>query len=280
MPDIAVIGRYWPGTSPLHRMDARAKLLLALALMAVVFVAQSFLGLAVCAAFVFGFFRLAGIPIRSAFKSIAPLAFIVVVTALLNVFFVQGGTVLFEWWIIRISEAGLWQAAFIACRLLLLLLGMSLLTLTTATLDITDAFEYLLHPFSRIGVPAHELSMMMGIALRFLPQFTFELQTVYRAQISRGATFSKGRLRMLASLMVPLFTSAFRHAETLSSAMDARCYHGGIGRTRLHPLTFTRLDRNGTLVIVAMLACVIATNFIPWEDRPETAPSPNRKELP
>ncbi|MDU5258266.1 energy-coupling factor transporter transmembrane component T family protein, partial [Eggerthella sp.] len=130
MPDIAVIGRYWPGTSPLHRMDARAKLLLALALMAVVFVAQSFLGLAVCAAFVFGFFRLAGIPIRSAFKSIAPLAFIVVVTALLNVFFVQGGTVLFEWWIIRISEAGLWQAAFIACRLLLLLLGMSLLTLT------------------------------------------------------------------------------------------------------------------------------------------------------
>ena len=239
-------------------------LLLALALMAVVFVAQSFWGLAVCAAFVFGFFKLAGIPLRSAFKSIAPLAFIVVVTALLNVFFVQGGAVLFEWWIIRISEAGLWQAAFIACRLLLLLLGMSLLTLTTATLDITDAFEYLLRPFRRIGVPAHELSMMMGIALRFLPQFTFELQTVYRAQISRGATFSKGRLRMLASLMVPLFTSAFRHAETLSSAMDARCYHGGIGRTRLHPLTFTRLDRNGTLVIVAMLACVIATNFIPW----------------
>ena len=264
MPDIAVIGRYWPGTSPLHRLDARAKLLLALALMAVVFVAQSFLGLAVCAAFVFGFFRLAGIPIRSAFKSIAPLAFIVVVTALLNVFFVQGGTVLFEWWIIRISEAGLWQAAFIACRLLLLLLGMSLLTLTTATLDITDAFEYLLHPFSRIGVPAHELSMMMGIALRFLPQFTFELQTVYRAQISRGATFSKGRLRMLASLMVPLFTSAFRHAETLSSAMEARCYHGGVGRTRLHPLAFTALDRNGVVVIVAMLACVVATNFIPW----------------
>ena len=264
MPDIAVIGRYWPGTSPLHRMDARAKLLLALALMAVVFVAQSF-GAGGMRSFrvrIRSSWRV--IPLRSAFKSIAPLAFIVVVTALLNVFFVQGGAVLFEWWIIRISEAGLWQAAFIACRLLLLLLGMSLLTLTTATLDITDAFEYLLRPFRRIGVPAHELSMMMGIALRFLPQFTFELQTVYRAQISRGATFSKGRLRMLASLMVPLFTSAFRHAETLSSAMDARCYHGGIGRTRLHPLTFTRLDRNGTLVIVAMLACVIATNFIPW----------------
>ena len=158
--------------------------------------------------------------------------------------------------VIRISEAGLWQAAFIACRLLLLLLGMSLLTLTTATLDITDAFEYLLRPFRRIGVPAHELSMMMGIALRFLPQFTFELQTVYRAQISRGATFSKGRLRMLASLMVPLFTSAFRHAETLSAAMDARCYHGGEGRTRLHPLKLSARDGVAAGVLAVLAVCV------------------------
>lgn len=262
MPDVAVVGRYWPGTSPLHRMDARAKLLLALALMVVVFVAQTFWGLAVCAAFVLGFFALAGIPAGSAFKSIAPLAFIVVITALLNVFFVQGGTVLFEWWVIRISEAGLWQAAFIACRLLLLLLGMSLLTLTTATLDITDAFEHLLRPFARLGVPAHELSMMMGIALRFLPQFVFELQTVYRAQISRGASLSKGRLRMLTSLMVPLFTSAFRHAETLSGAMDARCYHGGVGRTRLRPLTLSRLDAAGAAAIAAMLACTVASNLL------------------
>ena len=240
MPDKAMFGRFWPGTSPVHRMDPRAKLLLSLALMVATFCAQNYGGLAVCAAFVVGFYAVAGIPLGQALRSIGPLLFIVVVTALLNVFFVQGGTVLFEWWIIRISEAGLQQAAFIACRLLLLLLGMSLLTLTTATLDITDAFEYLLHPFRRIGVPAHELSMMMGIALRFLPQFAFELQTVYRAQISRGATFSKGRLRMLASLMVPLFTSAFRHAETLSSAMEARCYHGGVGRTRLHVFVIHR----------------------------------------
>ncbi|WP_080798895.1 energy-coupling factor transporter transmembrane component T family protein [Arabiibacter massiliensis] len=263
MPDLAVIGRYWPGTSPVHRMDARVKLVLALAVMAVVFVAQSFWGLAACAAFVLGFFAAAGIPLGSAFKSIAPLAFIVVITALLNVFFVQGGSVLFEWWIIRISEAGLWQAAFIACRLLLLLLGMSLLTLTTPTLDITEAFERLLGPLRRIGVPAHELSMMMGIALRFLPQFTLELQTVYRAQISRGAALSKGRLSTLTSLVVPLFTSAFRHAETLSSAMDARCYHGGVGRTRLNPLKCTRVDAGGAATVALMLACVIAANFIP-----------------
>lgn len=267
MPDIAVFGRYWPDSSPVHRMDARAKLVLALAFMVVVFAAQTFWGLAVCAVFVLGFFATAGIPWGAAFRSIGPLAFIVVITALLNVFFVQGGTVFFEWWVLRVSEAGLVSAAFIGCRLLLLLLGMSLLTLTTATLDITDAFESLLSPLKRVGVPVHELAMMMGLALRFLPQFTAELQTIYRAQISRGATFSanpfKGGLSMVSSLMIPLFTSAFRHAETLSSAMDARCYHGSPGRTRLHTPRVTRRDTCGALVLALMLAVVIATNFIP-----------------
>lgn len=262
-----MFGKYWPGTSPVHRMDPRAKLLLSLAVMAVIFVAQTFWGLAVCAVFTAAFFVVAKIPLGKALKSIAPLAFILVITALLNVFFVQGGTVYFQWWFIQISEAGLVQAAFIAIRLFLLLISMSLLTLTTATLDITDAFEYLLKPFARIGIPAHELSMIMGIALRFLPQFATELQTVYRAQISRGATFAsspfKGGLQTITSLMVPLFTSAFRHAETLSLAMDARCYHGGPGRTRLKPLSYGPLDRNAVIVVVFMLAIVVATNFIP-----------------
>ncbi|NGM17604.1 energy-coupling factor transporter transmembrane protein EcfT [Eggerthellaceae bacterium zg-893] len=264
MPDLsACIGRYWPGTSPVHRMDPRAKLLLSLAVMAVAFVAQDFFALAVCAAFVAGFFALSGIPLRSAVRSIAPLAFIVVITALLNVLFVREGAPLLEWGLLRVTDAGVRNAAFIACRLTLLLLAMSLLTLTTPTLDITDAFERLLAPASRLGVPAHELSMMMGIALRFLPQFMTELQTIRRAQISRGATFSKGRLSMLAALLVPLFTSAFRHAETLSLAMDARCYHGGVGRTRLRPLRFSRLDRNGALVVAVMLACVVGANVAP-----------------
>ena len=257
-------GSYVPGTSPVHKLDARAKLLLGCAFIVITLNARSFLALIPVALFVVGAYALARIPARKALRSLAPLLFIVVIASIMNLFVVQGGPVYFEWAFIRVSEQGVFTCLLIACRLLLMMAGMSLVTLTTMTLDLTEAFERLLSPFARIGVPAHELSMMMSIALRFLPQFTFELQTVYRAQISRGATFSKGRLRMLASLMVPLFTSAFRHAETLSSAMDARCYHGGIGRTRLHPLTFTRLDRNGTLVIVAMLACVIATNFIPW----------------
>lgn len=267
MPDIAVFGRYRPGESPLHRMDPRAKLVLSLAFMVIVFCAQTPLGLAVCAAFAVGFFALARIPLGAGLRSIGPLAFIVVLTALLNILFVQGGQVYFQWWIIEVSQKGLESAGFIGCRLLLLLLGMSLLTLTTTTLDITDAFERLLMPFARFGVPAHELGMMMGIALRFLPQFMFELKTIYQAQISRGATITanpfKGGLSLIGSLVVPLFTSAFRHAETLSAAMEARCYHGGPGRTRLAPLKCTALDRNAVLVLAVMLAAVIATNFAP-----------------
>ncbi|MEE0845430.1 MAG: energy-coupling factor transporter transmembrane protein EcfT [Eggerthellaceae bacterium] len=263
MPDAAIIGRYWPGDSPVHHMDPRAKLVGAFAFMVIVFVAQTFIGLAACAVFAIVFFAAARIPLGKALSSIAPLAFIVVITALLNVFFMQGGQVLFEWWTIRISEGGLVQAAFVSCRLVLLLLGMSLLTLTTPALDLTDAFEHLLAPLARVGVPAHELSMMMGIALRFLPQFAQELSIVYRAQISRGATFSKGRLRMLLSLMVPLFASAFRHAETLSAAMESRCYHGGAGRTRLHPMALSRNDAVAACMLAAMLCCSIATNFIP-----------------
>ena len=202
MPDKAIFGRYWPADSPVHRMDPRVKLVLSLAFMVAVFCARTYAGLGVAAAFVAGAYALARIPFGQALRSIGPLLFIVVVTALLNVFFVQGGTVYFQWWVFCISEAGLSSAAFVACRLLLLLLGVSLLTLATTALDITDAFEHLLSPFARIGLPAHELGMMMGIALRFLPQLAFELACVYRAQISRGATFSgslKGRARMLAS---------------------------------------------------------------------------------
>ena len=128
---------------------------------------------------------------------------------------------------------------FMGARLTIMMLGMSLITLTTMTIDLTEAFEWVLKPFARFGVPAHELGMIMGIALRFMPQFANELAVVYHAQVSRGARLSNSPargVRMLTSLMVPLFTSVFRHAETLSAAMDARCYHGGEGRTHLHPL--------------------------------------------
>lgn len=260
----AVFGRYIAKDSPVHRMDPRAKLLLSILFMVVVFATGSYPALGVAALFTFGMFAFAHISLRQAFASIAPLAILVVFTAILNVFFVQGGEVYFQFWIVCISQQGLEQALFIAIRLTMLLLGVSLLTLATTTLDLTDAFERLLQPFRRIGLPAHELSMMMGIALRFLPQFALELRTIYRAQISRGANFGsgpKGTVRIMTSLVVPLFTSAFRHAETLSLAMDARCYHGGENRTRLKELSFSKTDAGGLAYLIVALACVIGCDF-------------------
>lgn len=267
MSNPVVIGQYWPAASFVHRMDPRMKMLLSLAMMVVVFCAQSWTGLAVCAAFIAAFCLVAEIPFGRALRSVAPLLPLVALAALANLFFVQGGEVYLQWWVFCVSEEGLASACFIGVRLFLLLLCMSLLTLTTTTLDITEAFERLLAPFARIGLPAHELGMIMGIALRFLPQFFTELRITYRAQVSRGATIIvnpfKGGLKSLSSLLIPLFTSAFRHAETLSAGMEARCYHGGNGRTRLHPLAFTWRDAVGCAAVALMLACVLAANALP-----------------
>jgi energy-coupling factor transport system permease protein len=260
-----IFGRYISRDSVVHSMDPRAKLLLSILFMVVVFAAQSYVALAVAAVFTFGMFFFAKISIKQAFVSIAPLAILVVFTGLLNIFFVQGGQIYFQFGIICISEQGLNQCLFIVIRLTLLLLGMSLLTLSTTTLNITDGFEELLKPFKRFGVPAHELATMMGIALRFLPQFATELQTIYRAQVSRGANFktnARGTFSMMVALIVPLFTSAFRHAETLSLGMDARCYHGGTNRTSLHELRFQKCDLGGLLYLICGLACVILVNIV------------------
>ena len=168
-------GSYFPGTSPLHRLDPRAKLLLGCAFIVIALCARNFAALGIIAVFVAGFYALSRIPLKNAAKSLAPLLFIVVVASLLNLFVVQGGSVVFEWAFIRISEAGVHSCLLIATRLVLILLGMSLITMTTMTLDLTEALEKLLSPFTRFGLPAHELGMIMGIALRFLPQFATEV---------------------------------------------------------------------------------------------------------
>ena len=217
------------------------------------------------ALFATALFVIARIPLGQALKSIAPLAFIVVISALINLFFVQGGAVYLDWGWLCISAEGAHTAAFTAVRLTLLLLSGSLLTLTTTTLDITEAFERLLAPLRRIGVPAHEFALVMGIALRFLPQFVDEFRTIRAAQLSRGAKLASSPTRSglagLTSLLVPLFASAFRHAETLSYAMDARCYHGADGRTRLHDLAFSRQDALAAFVLVAASALIVVLSI-------------------
>lgn len=265
MNSVFSFGSYYPGSSPLHKLDPRTKLLAGVALIAAALLSQDFWGLGVVVLFVAAFYALSRIPLGKAARSLAPLLAIVVVASILNLFLIQDGPVLFQWWFIRISEGGVYSCSFIACRLVLMMLGMSLITMTTTTIDLTEGFERLLSPLAKIGFPAHELGMIMGIALRFMPQFADEFVSIYHAQISRGATFSsspKRGVRMLSSLTIPLFTSAFRRAETLAFAMDARCYHGCVGRTRLHPLHFTATDVLAALAMAFLGACVLAVNYL------------------
>ncbi len=264
MGNDALFGRYWAADSAIHRLDPRTKILGVLALVVIIFCAGNFFALDFAALVIIGLFALARIPFTQALRSIAPLSFIIVLTVLFNLFFVRGGDVYVDWGWAQISSEGVRMAAFVAIRLTLLLLSGSLLTLTTTSLDITEAFERLLRPLSHIGVPAHEFAMVMGIALRFLPQFVDEFRIIRAAQLSRGAKLAssptRNGLSSLTSLLVPLFTSAFRHADTLSAAMEARCYHGAEGRTRLHPLHFARRDAiaAGTLAVTFAVVLILS----------------------
>ena len=252
--------------SVVHRMDPRVKLTLLLVYIAIALLAKSWLALGVLAAFTVAFFAAARISVREALGAWLPLSFIVLLTLIANLFFVQGGTEYVSWGFIHISHDGVHQALFMGARLSLLLFAAVLLTLTTTPLDLTDGMESMLAPFKRIGVPAHELSMIAGIALRFLPQLNTEFKQTRAAQLSRGAKLGTGhmgeRWRALKALLVPLFAGAFRHADTLAAAMDARCYHGTDGRTRLHPLELSARDAWGTaamlLLAVAVIACRLA----------------------
>ena len=262
----ALFGRYWEAESPIHRLDPRTKIVGTVLLVITVFCADSFPALGLVAVCTAGMFALARVPLLQALRSIAPLSFIIVLTALFNLFYIQGGTVYADWGLFTISEEGVRQAVFMAIRLTLLLLTGSLLTLTTTSLDITEALERLLMPLARIGVPAHEFSLVMGIALKFLPQFAEEFRVIRSAQLARGAKLAtspvKGGLAGLTSLLIPLFTSAFRHADTLSSAMDARCYHGADGRTRLNPLRCGQRDAAALVALALLFGLTIAVSLL------------------
>lgn len=255
----ALFGRYWDAESPIHALDPRCKLVAMLVITVLLLTAGNYAVLAAELVVIVALYALARIPFRQAFRAIAPLSFIVIMTAILNVFFVQGGTTYASWGIFVISQGGIESAIFLSIRLTLMLLIACLFTLTTTTMDITSAFESVLSPLHRFGVPTYEISEVMGMTLRFLPQIVDEWRDIRAAQASRGADLSThGNARKLSSLFIPLFTSAFRHAETLSSAMDARCYHGNEGRTRLHPLSFGRNDVCAlALVLCDAIACIV-----------------------
>lgn len=260
------IGQYFPGTSPVHRIDARAKILLTIAFIVMLFIADDIRGLCVGLAFTFLTFIISRIPLKMMWKSLKTILVILIITSLLNLFFVHTGEPVFEWKFIKITDNGIQTAVFMVVRIACLIIGTSLLTYTTSPIDLTDAIERLLSPLKRIKVPVHELAMMMTIALRFIPTLIEETDKIMSAQKARGADMETGsiikRAKALIPVLIPLFVSSFRHAEELALAMECRCYHGGEGRTRMKQLHLKLIDLWGTIYLAVFMAAVIVINHI------------------
>ena len=255
------IGQYYPVDSVVHRLDPRMKLVLTILFIVEVFLTHSFPGYLLLLAFLFFACKMAKVPFRLLLKGLRPLRWIILITFLLNLFFTGGDDVWISFWIIRITREGILQALFYSLRLVFLVAGTSLLTLTTSPISLSDGIENLLSPLKRIHFPAHELAMMMTIALRFIPTLLEETDKIMKAQMARGADFESGNLivraKSMVPLLVPLFVSAFRRAGDLAMAMESRCYHGGDGRTRLRVLRITKNDWLALGILCILLGLII-----------------------
>lgn len=260
MKDIT-IGQFFPGSSPVHRCDPRVKLILEIALIVVLFLAKGVVSYALLALYLATVIKLSGIPFKMVTRGLKPVVFIVAFTAVLNIFYTPAETYLWEWKFLHVSWAGIRVAAFMVVRILLLIIGTTMLTYTTSPIELTDGLESLLKPLKKIHFPVHELSMMMSIALRFIPILMEETDKIMKAQMARGADFESGSLiqkaKSMVPLLVPLFISAFRRATDLAMAMEARCYHGGEGRTKMKPLHYAGRDYVAYVVYVLYMVIVV-----------------------
>ncbi|MDO5022159.1 MAG: energy-coupling factor transporter transmembrane component T [Eubacteriales bacterium] len=261
------IGQYYAVDSPVHRLDPRAKILLTIAYIVAVFMVKNLLAYLPIVAFLLFVSNKSRIPIKMLLRGIKPIRILLLFTFVLNMFFGAGERVLFEIGSVQIKYEGLMNAVHFTSRLVLLVMGTSILTLTTPPVVLTDGLETLTSPLKKIGFPSHEMAMMMTIALRFIPTLIEEADKIMKAQTARGADFSSGNLRQRAKamvpLLVPLFISAFRRAGDLAMAMESRCYHGGEGRTRLHVLKFKKADMYAALSFAVLFALIIIVQKIP-----------------
>ncbi|MBQ3079531.1 MAG: energy-coupling factor transporter transmembrane protein EcfT [Clostridia bacterium] len=259
------IGQYFPGTSFIHRLDPRTKILLTVMLIVCIFVSKGFMGFALIALFMLFCAKLSRISLKFIIRGLKPIAFIVSFTFILNLFLGAGTDVIWEWGVLSITKQGVRNAVYMAVRLVLLVTGTQLLTLTTSPIALTDGLERLFSPFKKIGFPAHELAMMMSIALRFIPTLIEETEKITKAQKARGADFESGNLlkraKAMLPLLIPLFVGSFRRADDLAMAMEARCYRGGNGRTKMNPLTFAKIDLIAAGVFTALFAAIIVLNI-------------------
>ena len=254
------LGQYFPGNSVIHRLDPRTKLIMLVVYIVALFLAVNWVSYAVMLVFLLTTIKISTIPPKSIVRGMKPLVLILVFTGVLNLFFTEGETVLVEFWGITITEEALTRAFFMVIRILMLISGTFLLTYTTSPISLTDGLESLMAPLKKLHVPVHELSMMMCIALRFIPTLIEETDKIMSAQKARGADFESGSLmdkaKALVPILVPLFISAFRRADELATAMECRCYQGGEGRTKMKLLRYKLWDYETFGVGVLLIAAV------------------------
>ena len=259
--DIA-FGQYVEGNSLIHRLDPRAKIIIALLYIVIIFLAKSASAFILLTAAALAFVKMTGISPKLILRSLRPLLFIILFTAVINIFWMTGDTLLLQLGPVKIYLEGIINAVLIVLRIMLLITATSVfMTYTTTPLALTDGLERLMRPLQKFHFPAHELAMMMTIALRFIPTLLEETDKIQKAQMARGADFESGNLiaraKAMIPLLVPLFVSAFRRANDLAMAMEARCYRGGDHRTRLRELKYTKLDLYGALAMAAYIALIV-----------------------
>ena len=259
------LGQYFPGDSVFHRMDPRTKLILVILYIVALFQATNFLSYAVMALVTVTVIKISQVPPKALVRGLKPIVIIIVLTAVLNMFYTDGH-VIFQIWKLKLTVEGIIKAFFMVIRIVMLICGTFLLTYTTAPVALTDGLELLLNPLNKLKVPVHEMAMMMSMALRFIPTLIEETDKIISAQKARGADFESGNLiqraKALLPILVPLFVSAFRRADELAIAMESRCYHGGEGRTRMKQLRYQRLDYIALLLGVVLVAGMVTLGVL------------------
>ncbi len=259
------LGQYYPADSVIHKLDPRLKLIGTMVFLVSLFLSHDWIGYLAATVFLAGVIRASRVPFRYMLKGLKAIILILLITVVFNLFVVPGD-VIWEFWVLRVTRQGLSQAGFMAVRLIYLIIGSSVMTLTTTPNDLTDGLERVLGPLRMVKVPVHEIAMIMSIALRFIPILLEETDKIMKAQTARGADFESGNLiqkaKSMVPLLVPLFISAFRRANDLALAMEARCYRGGAGRTKMKPLLYEKRDYAGYAVLAVYLAAMIAIRIM------------------
>ena len=255
------IGQYYPANSKLHRLDPRVKIVCTFLFLISLFCFQNIWGYVVATIFLASIIRISKVPFKFIVKGLRPVIMLLMITVLFNLFLTKTGTVIFEAWVFKITDEGLRTAGFMTVRLIYLILGSSLMTFTTTPNALTDVIETLLWPLRKIKLPVHEIAMMMSIALRFIPILLEETDKIMKAQIARGADLESGNIiqkaKAMIPILVPLFVSAFRRATDLAMAMEARCYRGGEGRTKMKPLVYQKKDYIAYAIMIVYLVVAV-----------------------